>query len=71
MATTPTPALAAVLDIERRIEEARQRGAFAEAADLQRHAAKLWAQRREELAALAKRTPSRWDGMTFSVRRGA
>jgi hypothetical protein len=66
-----TPALPAILEAELALQAAWLRKDRVAAADLRERLARLWAQRRAELAALAKRTPSRWDAMPFSIRRGA
>jgi hypothetical protein len=66
-----TPALPAILEAELALQAAWTRKDRIAAADLRERLARLWAQRRAELAALSKRTPSRWDGVAISVRRGA
>jgi hypothetical protein len=66
-----TPALTTILELEEQLQAAWRTGDRAGAADIRARPAKLWERRRAELAELSKRTPSRWDGMTFSVRRGA
>jgi hypothetical protein len=65
-----TPALPVILEAENALQAAWLRKDHA-AADLKARLATLWMQRREELAELSKRTPSRWDGVAISVRRGA
>jgi fatty acid desaturase len=66
-----TPALPAILESELALQAAWTRKDRIAAADLRARLATLWAQRRTELAALSKRTPSGWDAMPFSVRRQA
>jgi hypothetical protein len=66
-----TPAISPILELEPALQDAWRRRDRIAAADLRARLATLWAQRREELAALSKRTPSRWDAMPCSVRRQA
>jgi hypothetical protein len=66
-----TPALPAILADEDALQSAWLRKDRIAAADLKARLTGLWAQRRTELAALSKRTPSGWDAMPFSVRRQA
>jgi hypothetical protein len=66
-----TPALSTILEAETALQAAWLRKDHTAAADLKVRLARLWEQRRAELAELSKRTPSRWDAMPFSVRRQA
>lgn len=66
-----TPTLSSINEAEEALQAAWQRRDYAGAARLRATLATLWAQRRAELAALRAQTPSRDDGMTFKMRRGA
>jgi hypothetical protein len=64
-----TPTLTAINAAEEKLQEAWRRKDRAGATELRAQLAKLWTQRRDELAEANRRRPSIWDDMPFSVRR--
>lgn len=64
-----TPSLTPILELEEQLQAAWRRRDGAAAVEARAKLHTLWERRREELAALAKRAPSAWDTMPFSVRR--